>query len=76
MELHFLLDYRSPFIASVSDQHGVVYITENKNKTVVIPCLGTISNLNVSLCAVSYIFFLHLLPFHNFKLVLRWVACL
>ncbi|EPY86474.1 vascular endothelial growth factor receptor 2 [Camelus ferus] len=44
-------DYRSPFIASVSDQHGVVYITENKNKTVVIPCLGTISNLNVSLCA-------------------------
>ncbi|XP_045388999.1 vascular endothelial growth factor receptor 2 isoform X1 [Lemur catta] len=44
-------DYRSPFIASVSDQHGVVYITENKNKTVVIPCLGSISNVNVSLCA-------------------------
>uniref|UniRef100_A0A8C5UXC1 Vascular endothelial growth factor receptor 2 n=1 Tax=Microcebus murinus TaxID=30608 RepID=A0A8C5UXC1_MICMU len=44
-------DYRSPFIASVSDQHEVVYITENKNKTVVIPCLGSISNLNVSLCA-------------------------
>nr|XP_045380934.1 vascular endothelial growth factor receptor 2 [Camelus bactrianus] len=47
----YVQDYRSPFIASVSDQHGVVYITENKNKTVVIPCLGTISNLNVSLCA-------------------------
>uniref|UniRef100_A0A8C0JKL4 Vascular endothelial growth factor receptor 2 n=1 Tax=Canis lupus dingo TaxID=286419 RepID=A0A8C0JKL4_CANLU len=47
----YVQDYRSPFIASVSDQHGVVYITENKNKTVVIPCLGSISNLNVSLCA-------------------------
>ncbi|EGW02712.1 Vascular endothelial growth factor receptor 2 [Cricetulus griseus] len=44
-------DYRSPFIASVSDQHDIVYITENKNKTVVIPCLGSISSLNVSLCA-------------------------
>ncbi|XP_008046021.1 vascular endothelial growth factor receptor 2 [Carlito syrichta] len=47
----YVQDYRSPFIASVSDQHGVVYITENKNKTVVIPCLGSTSNLNVSLCA-------------------------
>ncbi|KAM9678676.1 vascular endothelial growth factor receptor 2 isoform 4-T5 [Trichechus inunguis] len=47
----YVQDYRSPFIASVSDQHGVVYISENKNKTVVIPCLGSISNLNVSLCA-------------------------
>ncbi|ELW69896.1 Vascular endothelial growth factor receptor 2 [Tupaia chinensis] len=47
----YVQDYRSPFIASVSDQHGVVYITENKNKTVVIPCLGSVSNLNVSLCA-------------------------
>ncbi|KAM8800979.1 vascular endothelial growth factor receptor 2 isoform 1-T1 [Rhynchonycteris naso] len=47
----YVQDYRSPFIASVSDQHGVVYIMENKNKTVVIPCLGSISNLNVSLCA-------------------------
>ncbi|XP_077877429.1 vascular endothelial growth factor receptor 2 isoform X4 [Ictidomys tridecemlineatus] len=47
----YVQDYRSPFIASVSDQHGVVYITENKNKTVVIPCRGSISNLNVSLCA-------------------------
>ena len=62
MKLHSHLDYRSPFIASVSDQHEVVYITENKNKTVVIPCLGTVSDLNVSLCAVSYIFFHHLLP--------------
>ncbi|KAM7157414.1 vascular endothelial growth factor receptor 2 [Molossus nigricans] len=44
-------DYRSPFIASVSDKHGVVYIMEDKNKTVVIPCRGSISNLNVSLCA-------------------------
>lgn len=47
----YVRDYRSPFIASVSDQHGIVYITENKNKTVVIPCRGSISNLNVSLCA-------------------------
>nr|XP_014334700.1 PREDICTED: vascular endothelial growth factor receptor 2 [Bos mutus] len=47
----YVQDYRSPFIASVSDQHEVVYITENKNKTVVIPCLGTVSDLNVSLCA-------------------------
>ncbi|XP_007944400.1 vascular endothelial growth factor receptor 2 [Orycteropus afer afer] len=47
----YVQDYRSPFIASVSDQHGIVYITDNKNKTVVIPCLGSISNLNVSLCA-------------------------
>uniref|UniRef100_A0A8C3KSR5 receptor protein-tyrosine kinase n=1 Tax=Calidris pygmaea TaxID=425635 RepID=A0A8C3KSR5_9CHAR len=30
-----------------SDQLGIVYIT--KNKTVVVPCLGTVSNLNVSL---------------------------
>ncbi|XP_021557252.1 vascular endothelial growth factor receptor 2 [Neomonachus schauinslandi] len=47
----YVRDYRSPFIASVSDQHEVVYITEKKNKTVVIPCLGSVSNLNVSLCA-------------------------
>ncbi|XP_051026858.1 vascular endothelial growth factor receptor 2 [Acomys russatus] len=47
----YVQDYRSPFIASVSDQHGIVYITENKNKTVVIPCRGSISSLNVSLCA-------------------------
>ncbi|XP_008831540.1 vascular endothelial growth factor receptor 2 [Nannospalax galili] len=47
----YVQDYRSPFIASVSDQHGIVYITENKNKTLVIPCRGSISNLNVSLCA-------------------------
>lgn len=47
----YVQDYRSPFIASVSDQHGVVFITENKNKTMVIPCLGSTSNLNVSLCA-------------------------
>ncbi|XP_004627572.1 vascular endothelial growth factor receptor 2 [Octodon degus] len=44
-------DSRSPFIGSVSDEHGVVYLTENKNKTVVIPCRGSISNLNVSLYA-------------------------
>lgn len=47
----YVQDHRSPFIASVSDEHGIVYITENKNKTVVIPCRGSISNLNVSLCA-------------------------
>lgn len=45
-----VLDYRSPFVTSVSDQLGVIYIT--KNKTVVVPCLGTVSNLNVSLHAV------------------------
>ncbi|KAJ6668552.1 hypothetical protein lerEdw1_012034 [Lerista edwardsae] len=44
-----LPDYRSPFVTSVSDQLGVVYITGNK--TVVIPCLGSTSNLNISLCA-------------------------
>lgn len=49
-QLNILLDYRSPFVTSVSDQLGIVYIT--KNKTVVIPCLGTVSNLNVSLHAV------------------------
>ena len=37
-------------MTSVSDQLGIVYIT--KNKTVVVPCLGTVSNLNVSLHAV------------------------
>ncbi|XP_060102360.1 vascular endothelial growth factor receptor 2 [Heteronotia binoei] len=42
-----LLDHRSPFVTSVSDQLGVVYITGNK--TVVIPCLGSTSTLNVSL---------------------------
>ncbi|XP_051820092.1 vascular endothelial growth factor receptor 2 [Antechinus flavipes] len=47
----YVQDYRSPFISSVSDQHGVLYIKENKNKTVVIPCLSSISNLNVSLYA-------------------------
>uniref|UniRef100_F7DLA5 Vascular endothelial growth factor receptor 2 n=1 Tax=Monodelphis domestica TaxID=13616 RepID=F7DLA5_MONDO len=47
----YVQDYRSPFISSVSDQHGVIYITENKNKTVIIPCLGSIANLNVSLYA-------------------------
>uniref|UniRef100_A0A8C2VH39 receptor protein-tyrosine kinase n=1 Tax=Chinchilla lanigera TaxID=34839 RepID=A0A8C2VH39_CHILA len=47
----YVQDYRSPFIASVSDEHGVVYLTENKNKSVVIPCRGSISNLNVSLYA-------------------------
>ncbi|KAK2513705.1 hypothetical protein Q9233_015381 [Columba guinea] len=45
----YVQDYRSPFVTSVSDQLGIVYIT--KNKTVVVPCLGTISNLNVSLHA-------------------------
>uniref|UniRef100_A0A8C3GKM6 Vascular endothelial growth factor receptor 2 n=1 Tax=Cairina moschata TaxID=8855 RepID=A0A8C3GKM6_CAIMO len=45
----YVQDYRSPFVTSVSDQLGIVYIT--KNKTVVIPCLGTLSNLNVSLHA-------------------------
>lgn len=44
-----LLDYRSPFVTSVSDQLGVVYITGNK--TVVIPCLGSTSDLNITLCA-------------------------
>lgn len=48
--LNIILDYRSPFVTSVSDQLGIVYIT--KNKTVVVPCLGTVSNLNVSLHAV------------------------
>uniref|UniRef100_A0A663M213 receptor protein-tyrosine kinase n=1 Tax=Athene cunicularia TaxID=194338 RepID=A0A663M213_ATHCN len=43
----YVQDYRSPFVTSVSDQLGIVYIT--KNKTVVVPCLGTVSNLNVSL---------------------------
>ncbi|KAH0520213.1 Vascular endothelial growth factor receptor 2 [Microtus ochrogaster] len=47
----YVQDYRSPFIASVSDQHDIVYITDNKNKSVVVPCRGSISNLNVSLCA-------------------------
>lgn len=47
----YVQDYRSPFIPSVSDQQDIVYITENKNKTVVIPCRGSVSNLNVSLCA-------------------------
>ncbi|XP_048365783.1 vascular endothelial growth factor receptor 2 isoform X2 [Sphaerodactylus townsendi] len=42
-----LLDHRSPFVTSVTDQLGVIYITGNK--TVVIPCLGSITNLNVSL---------------------------
>lgn len=37
-------------MTSVGDQLGIVYIT--KNKTVVVPCLGTVSNLNVSLHAV------------------------
>ncbi|XP_027591758.2 vascular endothelial growth factor receptor 2 [Pipra filicauda] len=45
----YVQDYRSPFVTSVSDQLGIVYIT--KNKTVVVPCLGTVSNLNVSLHA-------------------------
>lgn len=49
-QLNILLDYRSPFVTSVGDQLGIVYIT--KNKTVVVPCLGTVSNLNVSLHAV------------------------
>ncbi|XP_053114367.1 vascular endothelial growth factor receptor 2 isoform X2 [Hemicordylus capensis] len=44
-----LPDYRSPFLTSVSDQLGVIYITGNK--TVVIPCLGSTSNLNISLHA-------------------------
>ncbi|XP_006898161.1 PREDICTED: vascular endothelial growth factor receptor 2-like [Elephantulus edwardii] len=47
----YVQDYRSPFIASVSDEHEVVFITDNKNKSLVIPCRGTVSNLNVSLCA-------------------------
>uniref|UniRef100_A0A6I8NA25 Vascular endothelial growth factor receptor 2 n=1 Tax=Ornithorhynchus anatinus TaxID=9258 RepID=A0A6I8NA25_ORNAN len=47
----YVQDYRSPFTTSVSDQHGVIYITENKNKTVVVPCLGSTANLNVSLYA-------------------------
>ncbi|XP_010638573.1 vascular endothelial growth factor receptor 2 isoform X1 [Fukomys damarensis] len=47
----YVQDYRSPFIASVSDEHDVVYITENKNKSVVVPCRGSVSNLNVSLYA-------------------------
>uniref|UniRef100_A0A8D2LUM6 Vascular endothelial growth factor receptor 2 n=1 Tax=Varanus komodoensis TaxID=61221 RepID=A0A8D2LUM6_VARKO len=45
----YVQDYRSPFVTSVSDQIGVIYIT--RNKTVVIPCLGSTSNLNVSLYA-------------------------
>ncbi|CAM5108796.1 unnamed protein product [Eretmochelys imbricata] len=45
----YVQDYRSPFVTSVSDQLDVIYITGNK--TVVIPCLGSISNLNVSLYA-------------------------
>uniref|UniRef100_A0A8D0HR86 receptor protein-tyrosine kinase n=1 Tax=Sphenodon punctatus TaxID=8508 RepID=A0A8D0HR86_SPHPU len=45
----YVQDSRSPFVTSVSDQLGVIYITGNK--TVVIPCLGSISNLNVSLYA-------------------------
>lgn len=49
-QLNILIDYRSPFVTSVGDQLGIVYIT--KNKTVVVPCLGTVSNLNVSLHAV------------------------
>ncbi|XP_066487976.1 vascular endothelial growth factor receptor 2 [Tiliqua scincoides] len=44
-----LPDYRSPFVTSVNDQLGIVYITGNK--TVVIPCLGSTSNLNITLCA-------------------------
>ncbi|XP_063165878.1 vascular endothelial growth factor receptor 2 [Candoia aspera] len=42
----YVQDYRSPFVMSVSEP-GAVYITGNK--TVVIPCLGSSSNLNVSL---------------------------
>ncbi|KAM5272191.1 vascular endothelial growth factor receptor 2 [Ctenodactylus gundi] len=45
----YVQDYRSPFITSVNHPHGVVYITGNK--TVVIPCRGSVSNLNVSLYA-------------------------
>ncbi|KAJ7326706.1 hypothetical protein JRQ81_016465 [Phrynocephalus forsythii] len=44
-----LPDYKSPFVTSVSDQPGAIYITGNK--TVVIPCLGSTSDLNVSLHA-------------------------
>nr|XP_034968428.1 vascular endothelial growth factor receptor 2 [Zootoca vivipara] len=44
-----LPDCRSPFVTSVSDQIGVIYLTGNK--TVVVPCLGSTSNLNVSLYA-------------------------
>ncbi|KAH0616191.1 hypothetical protein JD844_027130 [Phrynosoma platyrhinos] len=42
-----LPDYRSPFVTSASEQLGAIYLTGNK--TVVIPCLGSSSNLNVSL---------------------------
>nr|XP_008109887.1 PREDICTED: vascular endothelial growth factor receptor 2 [Anolis carolinensis] len=42
-----LPDYRSPFLKSASEKPDAIYITGNK--TVVIPCLGSTSNLNVSL---------------------------
>ncbi|XP_034267204.1 vascular endothelial growth factor receptor 2 [Pantherophis guttatus] len=42
----YVQDYRSPFVMSASEP-GAVYITGNK--TVVIPCLGSSSNLNISL---------------------------
>lgn len=74
-EFTFLPDYRSPFIASVSDQHDIVYITDNKNKSVVVPCRGSISNLNVSLCAVSCLLFSHLLSFHGCKPLGQCPSC-
>uniref|UniRef100_A0A8C6XB37 receptor protein-tyrosine kinase n=1 Tax=Naja naja TaxID=35670 RepID=A0A8C6XB37_NAJNA len=42
----YVQDYRSPFVMSANEP-GAVYITGNK--TVVVPCLGSSSNLNVSL---------------------------
>ncbi|XP_026579856.1 vascular endothelial growth factor receptor 2-like, partial [Pseudonaja textilis] len=42
----YVQDYRSPFVMSASEP-GAIYITGNK--TVVVPCLGSSSNLNVSL---------------------------
>ncbi|OCT99507.1 vascular endothelial growth factor receptor 2 [Xenopus laevis] len=45
----FILDKRSPFVPSISEQLLAIYITENK--TVTIPCLASKPDLNVTLSA-------------------------
>ncbi|XP_006001437.1 vascular endothelial growth factor receptor 2 isoform X2 [Latimeria chalumnae] len=45
----FVQDNKAPFVTSLTDDPYVVYITGNK--TVVVPCLGSIPDLNVTLYA-------------------------
>ncbi|OCT96852.1 vascular endothelial growth factor receptor 2 isoform X2 [Xenopus laevis] len=45
----FILDKRSPFVPSISEQPLAVYVTENK--TVTVPCLASKPDLNVTLSA-------------------------